>query len=617
MSLFGTLGTGYSGLSAAELATSTTGNNIANAGNEYYTRQRVVTTAATPLHTTPGDQGQGVVSTQIVRVHDEYVYERYKDSSNSLSYDQYNEQTLNEVAKYFPDLQGLGLSQDMENYFNSWNDLASNSNDSAQKIALVQNASTLATNTNDTREKLRDLQNSINDQVKTNIDEINSIGQQIADINKDINKVESIDGNNANDLRDKRDELELTLSKLLDVSAFKSDLSTQNTLDPHATDQGVNYSLNIAGGSFVDGVNFHPLVVDNSGNESNYYSIYSQSQDGTRYDITDKITGGKIGAMLDLRGRDIDSERNGGFPTDGTIQGYIDDLDTFANTLITQTNNIYAKSASTKMQSPIQKNLDGSDSLISSDLNIQSGSFDLVMYNEQGVEVGRKEITIDPTTTMSSDSTSNSIITQINSNSDDNNDNNTTNDISDYFIAYYGNDNIFSISPTDAHSSDGYTIAVEDNGTNFPGAVGINQFFTGNDASDIAIKSDFKDNPDLLQGHKAPISGNNDMANEMVQLQYDDLDFYSKDGSVTQESLSGYYNFLTTKIATDGERAGRQRETSDALFNTTQAEFQSISGVSTDEELTNLIKFQTAYSANAKVITTIDQMLNTLLGIKQ
>jgi len=54
-----------------------------------------------------------------------------------------------------------------------------------------------------------------------------------------------------------------------------------------------------------------------------------------------------------------------------------------------------------------------------------------------------------------------------------------------------------------------------------------------------------------------------------------------------------------------------------AQFKAAELEYQSISKVSMDEELTNLIKYQTAYGAAAKVITTIDQMMNTLLGLKQ
>lgn len=610
MSLFSTLGTSYSGLSAAEVATATTGHNIANANTEGYTRQRVVTSAVTPFHATPGDIGEGVKITKIARIHDEYVYSRLKDSSNKLSYDEYSKQALNEIAKYFPDLQDNGIAKDLQNYFNSWNDLASNANDGSQKIALIQNASTLGSNISNSRKTLRDLQNSINNQIKSNIDDVNSMGRQIANINKEIAKVESTKPNQANDLRDQRDKLELTISKILKISTFKSQLTSQNTVDANATDQGRDYHVNIAGSSFIDGANFHPLVIENVDNKSNYYSIYSESQDGTKYNLTDKIEGGKVGAMLDLRGRVFDKTSQGGFPSDGKIQGYIDDLDTFANSLIVQTNNVYAKSASADMSSPAHENLDSNLPLSNSELNIKNGTFDLVMYDNSGLEIGRKAITIDSSTSM------NSIVNQINLSSDDNNDNNSNNDIDDHFIATYGANGEFSISQNPSNPSQNYKISIEDNGTNFPGAIGINQFFTGDNAKNIAVKKEFLEDPSSMKASKAPIDGNNEVANDMVQLQYNNIDFLRKNGTTANDTLNGFYSFITTNIATDGESAGRQKDTSMSIFNTVQAEFQSISGVSTDEELTNLMKFQTAYSANAKVITTIDQMLNTLLGIK-
>jgi len=618
MSLFSTLNTSYSGLSAAEVATATTGHNIANAKNGYYTRQRVVTSASIPFHTQPGDIGTGVRVTQIARIHDEYTYQRLKDSSNSLSYSDYSQQRLTEVAKYFPDLKNLGIANDLTNYFNSWNNFSSNTNDGSQKIALVQNATTLTSRINESKKTLRGLQDTINNEIKSNIAEVNQIGKQIANTNKEIGKVESVNQNKANDLRDQRDKLELTLSKMLSFSVFKGQITSNNSINPNTTSQGIDYHLNISGNSFIDGATFHPIVIDNSGNQSSYYSLYSETQDGTRYDITGKIQGGKIGAMLDLRGRHIDKTTNGGYPSDGVIQSYVDNLDTFANTLITQTNNIYAKSASLSKQSPAHNNLKANTSLIDSPLNIKSGTFDLVMYDNSGKEVARKSININPSTNMDGTAVnSNSIIKQINSTTDDNHDNNLTNDISNYFTASYNAAGIFSIKSSDStHASKNFKISLEDKGTNFPGAIGIGQFFSGTNASDISVKTEFKSDPSKMQGYKAPVSGNNDVANSMIQLQYNKLDFYKKNGSSVKESLNGFYRFLTTSIAADGQKAIGEKDTSKALFNTINAEFQSISGVNTDEELTNLMKFQTAYRANAKVITTIDQMLNTLLGIK-
>jgi len=613
MSLFSALNTGVSGLNASQTAVSTTSHNISNANNEFYTRQRVNFAASTPFHTQPGDIGTGVSVTSIVRIHDEFVYTRLKSTANALSYDTYSQQSLKEVAQYFPDLQDVGIAADLTEYFNAWNDLSSNASEGAQKIALVQTAATLTQDIQVSRETLRSFQNSLNDQLKTALEEVNSIGQKLADLNKQIGNIETIEGNNANDLRDQRDEMELTLSKLLRFSVYKGEIISDNSIDPNMTDQGMDYYLNIAGNSFVDGATFHPLVIDNSSNESNYFSIYAEVQDGTRYNMTDKINGGKIGAMLDLRGRTIDVTVKGGFPQDGIIQGYVDDLDTFAQTLITETNNLYASSAQASMQTPPMDGVQNDTILQNSYTNIQEGTFDVIVYDNQGKEVARKIITIDSATTMNNGSPE-SILEQINLSTDDNNDNNALNDVDDYFTASFTENGVFSLDSTNTLL--GYKIAIKDNGTNLPGALGLSQFFSGTDASNIDVKTEFKKDPSLMQGYSAPIAGNNEVANAMVQMQYEKLNFYRKDGTTATESIEGFYRFVTTRIGTDGEKAISSFDSSTALYNTVHSEYQSISGVNIDEELISLMKFQTGYNANAKVISTIDQMLDTLLGIK-
>lgn len=620
MSLFSTLGTGTSGLKASELAIATTGHNISNANNDYYTRQRVVMQANEPFHITPGDVGTGVKVKTVVRIHDEFVYTRLKDSSNSLSYDTFNKKSLEEIAKYFPDLEKVGIGVDIENYFASWNDLASNPDDAAQKIALVKNSVTLSNNVKSSRAHVRALQDSINEQLKTNVDEINRIGEQLSELNIAIGRVEVLDTNRANDLRDQRDNLELTLSELVNVSVFKGDMITENHVDPNLTDQGSGYHMNIAGHSFVDGFTFHPLVIKNTDNASSYYSIYSKSQDGSTIDITGKLTGGKVGAMLDLRGRNIDPAVNSGFPVDGTLQGYVDDLDTFAKTFVEQTNNLYARSAQERMSSFPNVDLKDDTTLTNYSDTLNKGSFDVVMYDKQGNEVGRKTLDINSLTTMNDSTVSPSIVDQFNTNSDDNGDNNSLNDIDDHFNAVYSFDDVTNSGVLTFDNKDnlsGYTISIEDNGTNFAGAIGLSPFMEGSDASNMDVVLTYKEDPAKVNAYSAPITGNNDVANDMVQMQYDKFDFHRADNSVVSESIEGFYRFITTQISTDGESANRNFETSTALFNTINGEFQSISGVNIDEELTNLMKFQASYGANAKVITTIDQMLDTLLGLKR
>ena len=627
MSLFSTLYTGTSGLRVSELSIATTGHNISNSNNDFYTRQRVVTQAQIPFHTTPGDVGTGVKAKTVARLHDEFVYTRLKRSSTSLSYDTFNKKTLEEVTKYFPDLKNVGIGNDIEKYFTSWNDLASNPDDASQKIALVQNSITLSNNLRETRENVRFLQNSINEQLKTNVDEINRIGKELSKVNIAISRVEVLDSNRANDLRDQRDNLELTLSELVNISVFKGDLLSENHIDQNLTDKGTGYHLNITGHSFVDGFTFHPLEINNTGNSNSYYSVYSKSQDGSLVEVTGKLVGGKVGSMLDLRGRAVDAAKNSGFPSDGLLQGYVDDLDTFAKTFVEQTNSIYARSAQEHMSSFSNKDLNDKTNLINYNESINRGSFDVIMYNNQGVEIGRKSIDIHMLTTINKStvdklgvSNKDSIVDQFNANSDDNNDNNGLNDINDYFTAVFNfdenqNSGVLAIDAKDSLS--GYTIAIDDHDTNFAGAIGLSQFLLGSSASDMGVVLKYRDDSSKINAHSAPVEGNNDVANDMLQMQYDKFEFHRAHNISTDETIEGFYRFITTQIATDTESANRNFETNTSLFNTVNSEFQSISGVNMNEELTDLIRFQAAYGANAKVITTIDRMIDTLLGIKQ
>ncbi|MBE0495213.1 MAG: flagellar hook-associated protein FlgK [Campylobacterales bacterium] len=617
MSLFSTLNTGVSGLNTSSLSIATSSHNIANVNNPHYTRQRVITSASIPLSTVPGDVGTGVKVDTIARIHDEFLYTRLKQSSNMLSYTSYSQQRLQEVARYFPDLNDVGIQKDIKNYYKAWNDFASNPSEGAQKINLIQNAKTMVSNIQNTRNQVRTLQDSVNDELKTNVDELNRIGEQIAKINGEIGRVESLNQNRANDLRDQRDQLEQTMAGLVDFSVFKGTMVTENVIDANLTDQGKDYHLNIAGFSFVDGPTFHPIVIDNAKNGSAYYSIYHEQQDGRRVEMTGLLQGGKMGAMLDLRGRIIEPDGNG-YPKDGTLQEYVDDLDSFAKTLIVQTNNLYAQSAQARMESSSMRGLTPTTPLMNFDSSFQRGSFDVVIYDAQGKEVARKNVEINALTTMD-DGSAQSVVGQFNRNSDDNQDNDATNDVDDYFFANYNYDpetkqGSLSFAPTDAQA--GYTIAVEDKGSNFAGVVGMSRFFEGDSAANIKVDSALITDPSKLQGFNAPVDGNNTLANAMVQMQYDKLSFYRSNGTVASETVESFYRFVTVKVASDTESVGRSNDTNKALYNTIYSEYQSVSGVSLDEELISLMKFQTAYSANAKVITAIDQMLDVLLGIK-
>jgi flagellar hook-associated protein 1 FlgK len=106
------------------------------------------------------------------------------------------------------------------------------------------------------------------------------------------------------------------------------------------------------------------------------------------------------------------------------------------------------------------------------------------------------------------------------------------------------------------------------------------------------------------------------MALDMVQLQFEEVIFAQAQERVG-DTLYGFYDSVATYVGSKTNSAIVNNDAVTAQFNAVENEYFSISKVSIDEELTNLIRYQTAYGASAKIITTIDEMMNTLLGIKR
>ncbi|WP_270991637.1 flagellar hook-associated protein FlgK [Campylobacter upsaliensis] len=607
MGIFATLHTGVTGLKASEVQIATTGNNISNANSTFYTRQRVVQTTNGYITTGGVQVGTGTAIESIVRLHDEHAYFKLKNASTQQEYTGYLGQVLEEISQRFPDLKNTGILNNLENYNKAWNDFASNPNENATKIVLVNATKTLAESVNEAHSTLKKVQQKVNDDIKSTVEEINRIGEEIAHINKQIYGEEALPTDHANELRDRRDELELTLSKLVSAVASKNEIVQDNRFEQTITDPGHHYNLSIEGFSIVDGVNFHPLKLDYD-DKNKSYSIYYQTPDEKIHDLTAKLKGGQLGAQLDLRGRDYDKLE--GAYDNGILQGYIDSLNTFSKTLITETNNLYAGSAKNSATSDYLEGLTGDVPLMNYDRTIQAGTFDIVIYDEKGNEKVRKSITIDVTTTM------NDLMNQIKANTDDNKDNNSGNDVDDFINASFSFDSKSNSGLFQINAKNGFKVSLEDKGTNFAGAFSVGGFFSGKDASDIRVKESLLSDPSTVRASKNGVDSGNDMANQIIQLQYDKVSFYNKDGTIDELTMEEYYRKFTGKIASDGENNNVIHKSNMTLYNSVYAEYQSKSGVNTNEELAALIQWQSSYGAAAKIVSTVDQMLDTLLGLK-
>ncbi|WP_434580104.1 flagellar hook-associated protein FlgK [Sulfurimonas sp. NW15] len=624
-SIFNTLSIGYSGLSAAQVGINTTGNNIANAENEGYTRQRVITSAANPLITSAGNVGNGVEIQDIKRVFDNFVFDRYSSVSADKEYSDFERQTLEELSTYFPEIDGVGIKADLAEYYNMWQTFADNPNNDSIKVALAKQTETLTQHITQTQNQVLNLQMQVNDQLDVNITEVNSLAQQLADLNKSIDVAEAGGGYTANDLRDKRNVIERSLSRLIGAEVNQGQLESNIQIDSNSNTRTGSYTLSVNGFNLVDGSTYHPLTIEKGNNPYGFYELSYERQDGTLIPMEEEITNGKIGAIFNLRGRAVDT--TSGMPTDGVLQNVVSDLDAFAKGLIESTNNLYAKSARSRMESN-NININPATPLVTSPLNINPGSFDVVVYDIDGNEVAKRTINIDAATSMSGISGSNSIEGQIIANKDDNSDANANNDVDDYMIFNYApnanGDIKLELSMNTAANSQGYTFAVVDNlpdntfasGTNFAGAIGLGSFFEGTNARDIRLNTQYRNNPTQLHAGYSSNAGDNRVALDMVQQQFESYKFQV--GNEQYDTTTyGMFDITSTYVGISTNSAITRNETVSTQFNATEMEYNSITKVSIDEEMTNLIKYQTSYGAAAKVITTVDQMMQTLLGIKQ
>ena len=607
-SIFNALHIGYSGLNAAQVGINTTSHNISNAESEGYTRQRVVTAAATPIAMYPGQVGNGVQVTEIKRVFDNFVYDRYTSISADKEFSDYEKRKLEELSTYFPEVDGVGIKTDLQEYYNMWQSFADNPDNDAIKLALAEQTQTLSQNIGYTQTKMLKLQSQINDELKVAVDEVNRLAKELADLNISIDTAEAGGANEANDLRDKRNSIELSLAKLIGAEALSGQLQSNTQIDSQSNTKTGSYTLSINGFNIVDGNTFHPLHISSENNPNGFYEISFERQDGVLVPMEESLNKGKVGAMIELRGGTIDT--TSGVPQDGVIQNAISQMNAFAKGLIESTNNQYAQTPVTKMESNSLK-INGNDALLASGMDFREGSFEVVIFDVDGNEVATRTITINPATTMQGLAGSNSIQGQIeNSAVDDNADGNANNDVDDYiqfnWAVHLTGGNGLELSMDPMKKSLGYTFAIRDNypngtfesGTNFAGATGLNRFFDGEDAQDIDLSLKYRENPTLLAAGKTTISGDNRVALDMIQNQYEKYDF-EVGSNIFNTTTYGMFDIIATNVGSVTNAAIFKNDSLKAQFNAVELEYQSVSKVSIDEEMTNLIKYQTSYGAAA------------------
>jgi flagellar hook-associated protein 1 FlgK len=320
-------------------------------------------------------------------------------------------------------------------------------------------------------------------------------------------------------------------------------------------------------------------------------------------DITDAVQNGKMGGWLDMR--------------DNVVGGYQQDLGDLGQALIWQVNAQHSQGAGLSAFDTVTGTYgventdtvalaDGASGLAFSDKIDASGGtgFKFWVYDDAGEVVPQgvqnyADIAIDSTTTLE-----------------------------DLVTALNGVDSNITAGITDANTleitgANGYSFAFSEDTSNVLAALGINTFFTGETAGDMAVNGTIQsDNTSIAAGYVqddgSVASGDNTNAIAIADLQATTTSIGTAQGRVGQleTTTENYYYTMLSSMGTTFSGITSKMETSEVMVHQLNDMRESISGVSLDEEMVNLMSYQSAYASAAKLITTADEMMDTLLGIR-
>jgi flagellar hook-associated protein 1 FlgK len=550
-----------SSIAAQRAALEITSENIANVNTPGYSRQRANLVSAPVTNSNGFPLGNGVAVSSVQRFYDASLQKNIVDNTSLLSNNQTRQSSLQQIEPVFNELSGDGLGKAMQDFFDAWQGLSANPAGAPERQTVLTRAQILADTFQQANDNLSSVQNNANLSLGGIATDITDKARSIASLNEQISKLELGGGGSANELRDQRDLLIQDLSKKVGVSFTEESDHTVTITLPGGSElvQGSRYAtVYSATPPQNSGISLGP----NAALPDNHIYITAMGNpppavnSSLNTDMTSVIGGpqnsqGELGAMLTIR--------------DATVPAYLRKLDELAYSLADQVNTQHKLGWNLN-------NTNGGDffnpaTTVNTITGLTSTAGFLVgdSVSGPGIPFGTTIGRIDSTTQI----TLAPPLTQAASGS----------------IQSY-------IFPSGAQS--GTAVSTE----GFSRTISLNITSTNEIAAADA-------NP-LTGG-----SGNNRNALAIAAVSYNPVTF--SDGSTT--SVTSSYNALASSVGADVlaiQNATSQKESFVKQLTTLR---ESNSGVSMDEELANMIKYQKAFQGAAKLITTATDMMDTVLGM--
>ena len=564
---------GRSALLSYQGALQTVGNNISSAGSPDYTR------LAPQLDPLQGSlvandlqPGAGVALTSIQRYIDEALEGRLRLAIGGQEQAATRQVNLVQVESYFDDLSGAGVGSVLIEFWSRFDELQNNPEDLAVRDLVVSGGARLADSLGTLRSQLADLGADIDGQIADVVAQADDLARQIANLNEQISTTEAGRRSQATALRDQRDAILRQLSQILDITVREQP----------------DGSLNVYAGSeaIVQAASARQLIA-------------VQSIDGEfvrssiRFADTNQqlqVRGGRLAGLIEAREQDA--------------YGQIAAVDRLAEAIISDVNRVHADGQGRVGFTSVIGDYDMLDTDVALNSTAaglafppQSGSFYVTVADDATVTpvADRIEIDLDG---VGTDTTLQSLVDDFNSQVTG-------------ATASITSDNRLSISADAGFSFtfgyDGQTARSDT--SHVLAALGINTFFSGTDASSIAVSQTLRDRPSLVAAASVFLPGDGLNAGRLAGL-----------GSATSDrlgdtSLVGFFNSISNSIAVAGSAVNADVEASSSILTSLQAQKESISGVSLDEEAIALLKFQRAFQGATRFISVVDDLLSELIAL--
>ena len=578
MSLNSALHIGRTGLTVSQMGLQVTGNNISNAASPGYSRQSLIVEPVRDNRSGRLYTGRGAEATGIRRGADEALSTRLR---SGIAQDSAAQTDVDVLAEVESALNGLGdgsLNAELDRFFNTWDALSNSPSQSASRSNVVQSGRSTAAYLRTMRGTLTEQRAQIDRDIASNVEGANALLGQISALN---NEIAGTGGASA--LQDQRDAALAELATIIGISTVAND---NGAIDVYSG------STPLVQGGRSRGVG---VVRETVGGEATVRVVVGSDQE------TLDITGGRIGSLLGHR--------------DGAVADTIDRIDTLASQLVYLVNRAH----STGIGSVPFTSLRGTLSVPPADQALafnDSSNVTFAPLSARGVGVrsGSFLVTVKNTATGASES----VRVQVDLDGITNAGTAGTTDDTSLTTLRGGLDAIDNLSATvDSNgrvrldTAPGYEVSFSDDSSGALAVLGVNTYFQGTGAQDIAVREDLvADDTKLAIGRL--VNGervDNGTAFEIAKIRDQRV---AGLGGVT---LLDHFIASVQSVGTQTSTARTTALASGVVRENLDSQRQAIAGVSIDEEAVNLLLYQRQFQASAQFITKVDELTQTLLNI--